>query len=103
MKKPTKKRSVLKSVTSRRLEETCDVIVMGVDRGMHEDELEVMMESMSMGGEVNEVKMDRSHGVAVVSFKESKSNAVIELWKLYTQAIILFLCIFLFKCFFFAN
>ena len=76
MKKPTKKRSVLKSVTSRRLEETCDVIVMGVDRGMHEDELEVMMESMSMGGEVNEVKMDRSHGVAVVSFKESKSKTL---------------------------
>ena len=60
----------MKSVTSRRLEETCDVIVMGVDRKMHEDELEVVFEEI--GGDVNEVKMDRLQGVAVVSFKESK-------------------------------
>lgn len=56
-------------MTSHRLGEVCDLTVMGVAQETHEDELDLVFEQF---GDVKEVKVDRSQGVAVVTFQESK-------------------------------
>ena len=69
VKKPTKRRDPSTSVTSRRQGEMCDLMVMGVSRDTHEDELDLIFNEL---GDIKEVKLERSQGVAVVTFQDSK-------------------------------